>query len=105
MSDPAFISIQSGVVSLHIKLQPRSSRNEVGPIMGNELKIKVTAPPVDAAANEALVKLLSERLDCSRSMLQIVRGRTSRRKTVSVRGMEPPAIVQRLLADFDGKQR
>ena len=52
---PGFISVQPDGVSLAIKLQPRASANEIGEPLGNELRIKVTAPPVDAAANKALI--------------------------------------------------
>jgi len=45
-----------------------------------ELRIKVTAPPVDAAANEALIKLLAEKLDCARGLVELVRGHKSRHK-------------------------
>ena len=65
-----------------MKLQPRASKNEIGAPLGGELKIKVTAPPVDAAANEALVKLLAEKLDCPRGKVELLRGHTSRHKTI-----------------------
>ena len=47
---PAFITAQPDGVLLAIKLQPRASRNEIGEPLGNELRVKVTAPPVDSAA-------------------------------------------------------
>lgn len=97
MTDLGFIRSQSGLVALHIKLQPRSSRNEIGPPMGGELKIKVTAPPVDAAANQALLDLLAERLSCPRSALKIVRGHTSRHKIVTVFGLESQEAAKLLL--------
>jgi uncharacterized protein (TIGR00251 family) len=86
---PPFISAQSDGVLIAIKLQPRASRNEIGQVLGNELRIKVTAPPVDAAANEALLRLLAETLDCPRGAVQLVRGQTSRHKTVRVNGVTP----------------
>jgi hypothetical protein len=61
------------------------------------LRIKVTAPPVDAAANEALLRLLADYLDCPRSAVQLVRGHTSRHKTVLISGLKLPDIQQRLL--------
>ena len=71
---------------LAVKLQPRASKNEIGDALGAELKIKVTAPPVDAAANEALIELLAEKLGCSRGKVELIRGRTSRHKTVMLHG-------------------
>jgi len=58
------------------------------------LKIKVTAPPVDAAANRALVDLLAEKLNCSRGKIQIVRGQTSRRKIVWIEGKTVVEILK-----------
>jgi uncharacterized protein (TIGR00251 family) len=79
-----------------VKLQPRSSANEIGDALGNELRIKVTAPPVDAAANEALVKLLAQHLDCPRNRVELVRGHTSRHKTIKLHGLAPEDVVKKL---------
>jgi uncharacterized protein (TIGR00251 family) len=85
----------TGVV-LSLKVQPRASRNEVGDVVNGELRVKVTAPPVDAAANEAVLRLLAGELDCPRGAIQLVRGETSRHKQVLVRGMGVEAILVRL---------
>jgi uncharacterized protein len=84
-------------VELAVKLQPRASKNEIVGQMGHELKIKVTAPPVDAAANQAMVDLLAEKLDCSRGSVRIARGQTSRHKTVRITGLDAETIRRRLL--------
>ena len=60
-------------------------------------KIKVTAPPVEAAANEALVKFLAENLDCPRGKVELVRGHTARHKTVMLHGRTPAEMLQRLV--------
>jgi hypothetical protein len=96
MTMPGFLRVQSDGVLLSVKLQPRASANEIGEALGNELRIKVTAPPVDAAANEALVKLLAQRLDCPRNCVELVRGYTSRHKTVKLYGLAPEDVVKRL---------
>jgi uncharacterized protein (TIGR00251 family) len=72
---------------LAVKVQPRASKNEILPPKDGELKIRVTAPPVDSAANEAVVALLSEKLKISRSRITIVRGQTSRHKTIFLAGV------------------
>jgi uncharacterized protein len=79
-----------------VKLQPRASRNQIQGTHGNELKIAVTAPPVDSAANNALIGFLSDRLGCSRSSIQLLRGHASRHKTILVRGIDAAHIVQKL---------
>ena len=93
---PAFLRVQADGVLLSVKLQPRASANEIGDALGSELRIKVTAPPVDAAANEALVKLLAKQLDCPRNRVELVRGHTSRHKTVKLYGLAPEEVVQKL---------
>jgi uncharacterized protein (TIGR00251 family) len=96
MSIPPFLRIQSDGVLLSVKLQPRASSNEIGEALGNELRIKVTAPPVDAAANEALVGLLAETLDCPRNRIELVRGHTSRHKTVKLYGYSADVLIAKL---------
>jgi uncharacterized protein len=81
---------------LFLKVQPRASRNELGGILGAELKLKVTAPPVDSAANEAVLEFLAEHLHCSRSSVLLVRGQTSRHKTILLRGIAPDAAAAAL---------
>ena len=89
---PPCLRDHAGGVYLQLKLHPRASEDAIGPILGNELKIKVTAPPVDAAANEALLRFLAERLDCPRGSVQLVRGQTSRHKVVFLRGLAAQAV-------------
>jgi hypothetical protein len=93
---PGFLRVQADGVLLSVKLQPRASANEIGDALGNELRIKVTAPPVDAAANEALVKLLAQHLDCPRNRVELVRGHTSRHKTIKLHGLAPEDVVKKL---------
>jgi uncharacterized protein (TIGR00251 family) len=93
---PGFITAQPDGVTLAIRLQPRASRNEVGEPQGPELRIRVTAPPVDAAANEALLRLLADTLDCPRGKVALVRGHTSRHKTIKIQGLTIEGILKKL---------
>jgi uncharacterized protein len=94
---PAFLRQQSdGTILLSVKVQPRASRNEICGALGSELKIKIAAPPVESAANEALVRFLAETLDCPRNSVQIVRGRTSKHKSISIIGINPQRATERL---------
>jgi uncharacterized protein (TIGR00251 family) len=93
---PAWLKPQPDGVLLAVKLQPRASKNEIGGALGNELRIKVTAPPVDAAANEALVRLLAETLDCPRGKVELLRGHTSRHKTIKLHGLTVEAVAAKL---------
>jgi uncharacterized protein (TIGR00251 family) len=65
--------------------------------MGNELRIKVTAPPVDSAANEALIRFVAETLDCPRNRIELVRGNKSRHKTLKLYGISAETALARLV--------
>ena len=93
---PAFLRVQSDGVLLSVKLQPRASANEIGEALGSELRIKVTAPPVDAAANEALLRVLAQQLHCPRNRVDIVRGHTSRHKVIKLYGITADAVATKL---------
>ena len=82
--------------TLSVRIQPRSSKNGVTRMEDGSLKIRLTAPPVDGAANEALVKFLSDTLSISKSQVEIVSGHTSREKRIKISGMDE-AEVNRLL--------
>ena len=98
MNLPTFVRVQpDGVVALSVKVQPRASSNEICEAVGNELKVRITAPPVDSAANEALVRFLSEKLDCPASAVRLVRGATSRHKIVAIHGLASTDVIARLM--------
>ena len=94
----AFLQDGPDGCALRIWVQPRASREEIVGVHGDELKIRVTAPPVDDAANAALVKFLATKLGCPRGSVRLVRGQTSRHKTVRVTGLRRDEVVARLAA-------
>jgi uncharacterized protein len=96
MAIPGFIHPQADGTLLSVKLQPRASVNEIAGPLGAELRIKVTAPPVDAAANEALIELLADRLDCARGRVELMRGHKSRHKIMKLHGFSPEEVFARL---------
>jgi uncharacterized protein len=98
MPPATFLRETSGGTLLSVKLQPRASKNEIGEALDDELKIKVTTPPVDAAANQALVELLAERLGCACSRIELIRGHTSRHKTLMLHSFTPAQVFQKIPA-------
>lgn len=96
---PSFLTDTAGGALLAVKLQPRASKTEIGDALGAELRIRVTAPPVDAAANEALVRLLAERLGCGRGKVELIRGQTSRHKVLKLHGLTAKAAWQALASE------
>lgn len=87
MTLPPCLSEHDGALWLSVKAQPRASRNEVAGLIGHELKIKTTAPPVDHAANLALVEFLAETLGCPRRAVTLIRGKTSAHKVFRLEGV------------------
>jgi uncharacterized protein (TIGR00251 family) len=69
-----------------IQVVPRASRVAVGPLVGDRLRVAVTAPPVDGAANAAVIEALAAAFGVRRAAVTIVRGETGRRKTVRIEG-------------------
>jgi uncharacterized protein (TIGR00251 family) len=96
IAPPGFLTVQADGVTLSVKVQPRASRNEVGEPLGSELRLNVTAPPVDAAANEAVIRLLAEKFDCPRGAVQILRGQTSRHKVIKLHGLSAAEVIAKL---------
>jgi uncharacterized protein (TIGR00251 family) len=95
-SPPAYLRVQPDGLWLAIKVQPRAPVNEIGGLIGDELRVKVTAPPVDSAANDAVLKLLAEQLDCARNQIELVRGHTSRHKVFKLHGISAANLIARL---------
>lgn len=84
------VSGQGIILTLHI--QPRSSRNEVCGIHENALKIRLTSPPVDGAANKLCREFLADLLDVPKSAVEIISGETSRHKRVRITGADPERL-------------
>jgi len=75
--------------AFRVRVSPRASRDAIGGAHDGALKVALTAPPVEGAANAALVKLLAKRLGVSKSAVRIVSGESSRNKRVEVDGVSP----------------
>jgi len=81
---------------LSVRIQPRASKNRISRSEDGSCKIWLTAPPVDGAANEALVKFLASLLGVAKSQVEIATGLTSKNKIVRISGIGPEAINQLL---------
>jgi uncharacterized protein len=92
------IDERNGRVRFAVHVQPRSARTEIVGIHGDALKVKLQAPPVDNAANDALVDLLARELHVTRQHVRLVAGATSRTKVVEVDGVSRER-VQHLITD------
>lgn len=86
----------SGGVKVKLKVIPNAPRNEVVRWSGGELTIKLTAPPVEGKANRELVKFLAKVMGVSGRDVEILRGDTSRHKSVSVTGISAADAQERV---------
>jgi len=82
-----FRKTKDGIV-IEVKVEPRSSKKGIAGIMGNFLKVKLTAPPVDGAANEQLIEVISEATGIRKSSIRVVKGVSSKKKLVEIKGVD-----------------
>ncbi len=81
---------------LTVRVTPRSSSDQITGTLGEALKIRLNAPPVDGKANHRLIWFLSGLLEVPPSQVRIVRGQTSRDKLILVTGMNSEDLRNRL---------
>jgi len=89
-----------GEVRFAVRVQPRASRNAIEGVRNGALRVRLTAPPVEGEANEALVRLLASRLNVPKSAVRILSGTRGRTKQIAARGVTA-AQVQALAASAD----
>jgi uncharacterized protein (TIGR00251 family) len=86
------ITEKDGALSFSVRVQPRASRDEIAGEWQDGLKIRLTAPPVDDRANDALRRLLTARLKVPLAAVRIAAGERSRTKRVEIRGVTAAMI-------------
>ncbi len=84
-----------GVV-IKIKVQPRASKNRVAGVIGDALKVTLTAPPVDGAANAACIDFFSALLQVPKNRIEILSGHTGRTKLLKVYGLKSAEVRKKL---------
>jgi len=86
---------RAGGLVLQLRIQPGAQRTGVAGLLGERLKLRIAAPPVDGKANEQLLAFLAEEFGVPRSQVELVSGETSRDKRVVVRSpkVEPPWLA------------
>lgn len=86
----------SAPIRIEVYVQPRAAKTELAGVHDGLPKIRLAAPPVDGAANAALVEFVAKRLKIAKSRVRVVGGLTSRRKMLEVEGAAPDAISEAL---------
>lgn len=97
-SKPYRITHATGGAAFAVHVIPRARKNEISGRHGEAVKVRLTAPPVEGAANKALVKFLAECLDVPESRIEIISGKAARDKLVCVLGMSPEQLEAQLAA-------
>lgn len=92
------IEQQGADVLLRVRVQPKASRNAVRIEPGGVVRVSLTAPPVDGAANKALVSFLAKALGLPKRKVAVEHGAHSREKTVRLHGIESESVRARLEA-------
>lgn len=95
----AAVRQEGDLLKLDLLIQPKASRDQIQGLHGDELKVAITAPPVDGQANSHLIKYLAKQFKVAKGQIQIVRGELGRHKSVTIQ--EPkqlPAEIAALLA-------
>lgn len=90
--DTLRVELRGTLIRVAVHVQPRASRSEIVGQHGAALKVRLQAPPVDGAANDALVRLLADALGVSQRSVCVVAGATSRAKTVEIDGTTEDAV-------------
>ncbi len=96
MSEQLFSPTPTGTRIL-IRVQPRAHRNSIEGIHAGRLKVRLTAPPVEGAANAALIGFLADVLRVPKRDITIVRGLRGREKVVEVEGLTPEEVKERIM--------
>lgn len=91
-----YLSVTEKGVILNLHIQPRASKNEICGLMDSSLKIRLTSPPVDGAANKLCREFLADLLHVPKSSVEIISGETSRHKRVRIAAADPDRIRSRI---------
>jgi len=75
-------------LNIQVQIQPGSSKDQIISLHNGRLKIKISAPPVDGKANQNLIEFIAKALGVSKSKIEIVKGRTSKLKTLKISGID-----------------
>ena len=97
MSGDLAITTTAAGVRVNLRVMPRSPRTGLAGVRDRRLVVRVTAPPVDNAANDAVVAALAEALDLPRRSIRIVAGATGRNKTVEIASVTESTLRARLM--------
>ncbi len=80
-------------VRISVYVQPRASKTAIAGMHDGAIKIRLAAPPVDGAANAALIEFIAERFGVARSRVRLVSGASARRKVIEIEGVDEASVA------------
>jgi len=84
----------AGAITFAVKVHPRAKRNAITGVVGDALKLALTAPPVDGRANDACIDYFAELLNIPRSAITIISGQNSRNKVIRIAGLQAEELLK-----------
>lgn len=88
------ITETDGGIRFEIRVQPRSSQNQIIGAVGDAIKVKLTAPPVEGQANQSLIAFLADVFSVPKRNVSIIKGDTSRNKIVEIQGIDKEQAIK-----------
>lgn len=98
MTESTLVRQHGSAVRITVRVQPRASRAGVEGAHGNAWRVRVQAPPVEGAANDAVCELLADTLNVPKRMVRVVTGASGRTKVIEIDGMSAEVVRSRLIA-------
>lgn len=98
------INEKAGGIIFSIRVQPRAAKNQIVGEHGDALKLRIAAPPVEGAANEACIRFLAEYFGVKRAQVSILSGATSQNKTVRIDGLTRAEALRKLSSEYSRKE-
>lgn len=86
----------STTVRISVYVQPRASKTQIAGMHDGHIKVRLAAPPVDGAANAALVQFVADKLGVAKSRVRLISGTSSRRKVLEIEGVDEQTVANRL---------
>ena len=83
-------------LTLSVRAVPRAAKNEIQGVYNEALKIRLTTPPIDGKANQALIRFLSKTLNISKSHIRVLHGETSRNKVVQITDLSKDVLIKKI---------
>jgi hypothetical protein len=98
---PSYLHQAEGGITIDLYIQPRASKNEITGMQGEELKVRLTSPPVEGAANKLCCEFFAKLLGVARGQIKLAAGERSRHKRLFIQGATVEEVRRVLIAHLN----